>query len=488
MNGTTPTFSEPSENPTAFLGDRMAGCSGGLAPAAEAIWEPDGQQLVMLEGPDYQNLICAAVSKGQFDSIAANSAFNGLLARHSLLRSHYVRAPDGRLLAVTTHPTTADVPIIDLRALQAPEIRQAVLTIRDSLARLPRDCYRGPFVGCNAIRLSDELTLFLVAVHHSFADAISLNIMRRDLLVLYQSALLAVPPQLEAITVEYRDFIRERAQWLLSAHAVPHLDYWRAVLAGSRSLFRLPYDRREPPDTNYVRPDIAGGIPSAALTRLREIAATERTTLASLFSTLIVIVLARWSGNTDVSAWICHNGRSRKELFSVVGLFMDHWLMRINISSDAHFVEILQKVHQLLVTSTPHLRVTAQRLIPEILCLNVGEMHPAIIVNFMPYAKSSRVAISPESSTTQGSGAGLSKSSPFALIINFYEFSDHIRWHLVHSSHLFEESTIGRFSSTLATVAERVALDSNPLVTDLISENISKAETNSLHRECQDGR
>ncbi len=460
------TSRDITEVSTTFVADSVTVASASC-PEPAVIWQPDGHQVSMVDDRDCRSLTCAAIFRGRFDKEAVQEAFDALLRRHSLLRSYYARDRAGRLLVVTPAGVIAPVSVVDLRSLHAPECREAILRIADSLAGAAYDLNRGPLVACTVARLSDDITLFLVGAHRSLVDAASLNIIRHDLVVLYRAALLHCPPALEPITVEYRDFVRERTRWLSSEQATPDLDYWRRILARSRSLFRLPYDRKVPPMPNAVRSDVTGAISSEVLQRLRVIAAAERTTLAVVFSALLAIMLADWSGSADVAAWVCHLGRPRKEHFKVVGCFIDHWLLRLEVAPEAAFIDVLRQVRQLTLEAMPHLRVGVHRLVPELQQLNAGELHPAIVVNFMPYTKASGITMSEDLSLPQRSSTGLSKDSLIALIVNGFEFANHLGWHLVHSSHLFEESTIAGFSVALSTVAKRVALDPQQTVRDL---------------------
>ena len=309
---------------------------GPPCPAAPAVtldgatvWEPDVMQVSMLSDPDCRNVLCAVPILGRCDKATIESSLKALQARHSLLRSHYARAVDGSLVLVTPVYCDGVTDVVRLRETPVSGQASAVVSITDALTWMPFDPYVGPLFRCTAICLSDTLTLLMVAVHHSVADAFCIGIIRRDLLALLRLGSQSQTPALPPLPVEYREFVRARREWLRSPDSAVHCQYWREVLFDSRMLFRLPYDRKKGSTVDSQRPDMTGGVSDQTVAQLRAIAAAASTTLATVFYTVLIVVLSAWSGSRDVASWICHLGRTRRELLEVVGCFIDYWPLRI---------------------------------------------------------------------------------------------------------------------------------------------------------------
>jgi hypothetical protein len=429
---------------------------------SDVVWTPQGHQATMVDDPDCARLTCIAVSRDSYCQPSAQAAFNALLARHSLLRSHYARTPSGSLVVVTP---VQDFVQITMRDLTKHSIAQHPSLLQEcelNILQEPLAIYRQPPVRCTVIRLGDRLTLFLVMLHHSVADAISINIVRHDLPFLYRSALRRTSPPLPAPIMEFRDFVRERSRWLEGSDSRPHRDYWHSVFSDAHNLFQLPYDRKPIGGTPYLRPHVVGGVSSTVLIRLRALAAERRTTIAIIFYALVLVALARWSARPDAATWICHSGRFRREHYQVVGCFFDHWLLRLDLSSAKHFGEVLKRVHRLTLTALPHLRVPLHYVAADLRRTATGPLYPGVVINFMSFLKAAGVRVPGDSMPSGSPGYGLSRDSLLGLIVNFYESADRIHWRILHSSHLFEESTIVKFSNGLADLAARVA--SNPLL------------------------
>jgi hypothetical protein len=429
-------------------------------PETEAVWEPYGHQATMVEDPDVRNVLCPVRWQRAFDGSTARTAFDALLARHSILRTRYARGQDGRLLAVTEKRMSVPLSVTDLRHLPPQLLESALARTSTSFARRPFDLYRGPLVAFHAVRLTDGITFYVVCAHHSLCDAVSGELVSDELRALLAAAHSGSPASLPSVPMEYRDFARERSRWLESEEAGHHVEFWRAVLSRCGSVCRLPYDRRDPPEPDFLRPGVVGSLPEGTVERLRTLAAAAKTTMSVLFSALLAVVFSRWTGSTEVTTWICHVGRSRPEHYRIVGCFMNHWLLRVDLSDDPDFLEVLRRVHAYYFEAAPHLEVTLHRLLPEMSRSEVRSAYPAVIVNFMPFARHSRTIPSSSRPARQPPvSSGYSKSSPLAMDISCLESSHELAWSVEYSSHLFEDSTVERFSLSLAVVAESVSQD-----------------------------
>ncbi len=87
----------------------------------------------------------------------------------------------------------------------------------------------------------------------------------------------------------------------------------------------------------------------------------------------------------------------------------------------------------------------------------VCTLYPALIVNFMPFARHAGATSSSPPPARQSLSSGYSKSSPLAMDISCRESLDELAWVVEYSSHLFEDTTAQRFSLALTAIAESVA-------------------------------
>ncbi len=422
---------------------------------AEHVWVPDPRQAAILNDPDSRSLVFAILAPAPFEAADAQAALDALVSRHAMLRTHYCSDTEGHLLAVTARRESSAILVVDFRSFSLEAAQAAAVKETAALIWRKWDVFRGPLITSTAFRLSDAIAILAVVVHHSVSDATSLNIMRRELLMLYQARARRTELSLRPVLTEYRAYVGGQMAWLRSDGAVPHFRYWRTVLSGIHSLFRLPYDFGAIPDPHALPPAIVGRTESATLPKLRSWAALNGTTVSTAFSTILATTLALWSRKDDVAMWVCHLGRPpRSEAFQVVGCFVDYWLLRVFVSRTDSPTKALINVHNVVAGAAPHLGIPLHAIIPEIQRLPKDRVHPGILVNFMPFAKASGLRHTGDLPIPKRPGSGLSKNSPLGLVVNCSEFEQHLAWDIVFNGHLWEEETMRQFSTCLAEVAD----------------------------------
>jgi len=425
-------------------------------PGAEAVWLPADTQLYMAINPDTGNIDCSQGWPGLFDPAALDVAVEALLRRHSNLRTRYIKDDRYQLIAVTDRLAHTSIPLIDLRHLPARARETEALAAHASLVWQPFDLQSGPLFRFAVLRLTDDATVIVFSVHHSICDGISQRTLCTELTALYRAAVTAKPVQLEALPMEYRDFARHQREWLESAEAQPHVDFWRNVLGESHSLFWLPADRRSPVGDTRGLPDVCGEISGDVLTAVRDLAKREQCTTFAVATAAFMTVLAQWSGREDVATWICHVGRSHAGLYGLVGCFASFWLLRIDLPEDVTFVETLRRVQKAYLEALPHMEVTVRKIVPDI--ERTGPILPAIAFNYIPLigpsgaTEGSRKPAPAEVQPAVRPLGRFTEGSPLALVVTAAETEDTLKWTIRHSSYLFEEATIERFSAGFAKV------------------------------------
>ena len=181
----------------------------------------------MPETPVYNEAVSLRLS-GRLDAGRLNRALDQLVDRHDALRCVVEPGPDGPVARVRAR---LPVPMreIDMRELDGPHReRQAAVTVR-RLATEPLDLTTGPLRAALVWLATDEHLLLLV-LHHVVCDGWSLQVLVRDLTVLYRDGSADVLPPLPigALDVAGRQLDpveRDRlgACWRTTLEAVPRL-------------------------------------------------------------------------------------------------------------------------------------------------------------------------------------------------------------------------------------------------------------------------
>ncbi|MEU0032376.1 condensation domain-containing protein, partial [Streptomyces sp. NPDC006335] len=197
-----------------------------LSFAQQRLWFLD-----QLQPGSVEYVLTSPVHFGQAVDVAAlTTALGALLARHEVLRTRLVAGPDGVAHQVIDPPGPLALPLIDLSGAVEPGRIAEQLVMSDIAA--PFDLAAGPLVRACLIRLGEAGHVLVLTMHHVVFDDWSAQVLRRDLLALYEAFRVGAPDPLPALAVQYADFAVWQRSWLSGEVLERQLGYWRERLAG----------------------------------------------------------------------------------------------------------------------------------------------------------------------------------------------------------------------------------------------------------------
>ena len=96
------------------------------------------------------------------------------------------------------------------------------------------------------VRLGDGEYALLLTMHHIASDGWSMEILWRELDVLYEATLSGQPSPLPELSIQYSDFACWQQSWLSGEVIAAEVAHWRERLAGATQILNLPTDRPRP--------------------------------------------------------------------------------------------------------------------------------------------------------------------------------------------------------------------------------------------------
>jgi hypothetical protein len=235
-------------------------------------------------------------------------------------------------------PGQLEVPLIDLSLLPSPlrEKELGRLAVEDAVR--PIDLAR-PMLRVRLVRLDDADHTLLFNLGHLVCDGWSIGILRSELATLYDAFVAGGSSPLPELPVQFADFAAWQHRIAGSEAVAGQLEYWGKRLAG------LPPPRVLPGDW---RPDRQGGTEQAACrlspldtARIRGLARAQASSTPMVVLTAFGMLLAAYTGETDLVIEGKVLGRMRPELTSLVGFFMSTVPHRLDLSGRPGFAEAL---------------------------------------------------------------------------------------------------------------------------------------------------
>jgi hypothetical protein len=175
---------------------------------------------------------------GELDIDAVRTAFEGLLQRHSVLRTTYAQEGGDSWQQVHAHMALPLASSICASPAATREV--AIAQALTEQAQAPFDLVNGPVLRVAVLRLAEQQHLLLVTLHHIVADHWSFGILLREFVALYDAAVRRAPASLPAPGLAYLDFAVWQRQWLAAGQMQRQLDYWQRTLGDDHRLSRLP--------------------------------------------------------------------------------------------------------------------------------------------------------------------------------------------------------------------------------------------------------
>jgi non-ribosomal peptide synthetase component F len=206
----------------------------------------------------------------------------------------------------------------------------------------------------------------------------------------------------------------------------------------------------------------------AALTRkVQQVARQERATLFSVSLAAFAVLLARWSGQLDMVVGVPVAGRRRPEVEGLIGCFVNTLALRIDVSGDPAFTDVLRQVRGAVLRALTHqdlpFELLVERMNPE---RSLGR-NPLVQVMF-------QVDSIPRGPSARSAGLGQerllwgeSESSHFDLSVRMVPAEGGLQGKLVYATDLFDRDTIERTAAYYLRLLEKVSDDPRTRVSAL---------------------
>jgi len=382
--------------------------------------------------------------KGALDVAALRQALAEIVRRHDVLRTHFADV-DGQLRQLVT---LQDIPleVIDLARLPSAEKEQHTRSLVAAEAARPFDLERGPVMRTTLLRLGDQEHVLLLTSHHIVSDGWSAEILFRELSVLYDAFADGKPSPLTPLPIQYADFAAWQRKWLQGSVLEEQLAYWKKQLAGVDGVLALPTDHPRPAVQTF-----RGALNSLALPRTlsEQIAETSRQHGVTSFMTQLAafaVLLQRYTGQDDVVVGSPIAGRNRHEIEGLIGFFLNTLVLRLDLSGNPNFSELLMRVREVALEAYAHQELPFEKLVEELEPERTLSSSPLFQVMFSSH-RAARKDFSLRGLTLEHL-ATASNTSKFDLSLFVWEEADDKSGGSVctaeYNTDLFDEATIER--------------------------------------------
>jgi aspartate racemase len=391
---------------------------------------------------------------GRLNAEVLRDSVNEIVRRHEALRTSFA-APNGVPLQVIATTRAIDVPIIDLGHFAPDQRRGQALLIAERDARTTFDLVNGPLLRVTLLRLADDEHLMVVVMHHLVSEGgWSMGIFLRELGILYADFLSVHSPRLTDLPIQYADYVAWQRDRLQGEALDRHTHYWSAQLAGAPAMLDLPTDRPRPAIQSYDGRRQRLHISKVILDGLRALSRAEGATLFITLLAAFQTLLFRFTGQEDIVVGAPAAGRSRPEMEGLIGLFVNTLALRVDLSGDPTFRELIGRVREVSFQAFAHQEMPFEKLVEAVRPERALNRNPLFQVMFaLQNAIRHDLELPDIAVTSLELDTGCSQ---FDLTLHVWEREDGLYAALEYATALFEAWTIAGMLQCLHTLLEGV--------------------------------
>jgi amino acid adenylation domain-containing protein len=396
--------------------------------------------------------------KGPLDLQLLARALEGLVERHSILRTTY-RQIGGTPMQVIGAVEPVEINVVDLRGLPAEGQQSESQRILKDESRFRFDLIEGPVLRPTVIRLADDEHILMLNMHHIATDGYSRSALYRDLTVLYEAFGEGRPSPLEPLRIQYADYAVWQRRWLDEGVADAQLEYWKRKLERAPSRLDLPTDFPRPPVRSWVGDNTSVMLDTATRESLRGVARSGDATLFVALLGVFGALLARHSGQDDIVIGTPFAARNRTELESMVGYFINPLALRLDLSGDPTFNELVARAKDTTLEAFAHADVPYESVVrvtnPQ-RDLSQTPVFQAMMVLHNPAWQTERPKFEPQGirCVEISHEKGWSK---FDVLLGISERKTGLNTTWEYSTELFTPATVQRMTEHFRTLAESAA-------------------------------
>ena len=377
-------------------------------------------------------------------------AFCTIIERHSVLRTAYSEV-DGEPRQQIREHVDFTVARLDISELEESVRYRRIVDMWRAEVLNPIDLGLGMMLRVTVVKYDEETHVMMVTLHHICADNWTINVLMDELRQLCEAYLAGKEDPLPPLPVQYIDYVLWQKQWLEQGVLAQQIPYWKQKLAGIPEVHNLPLDRPRPKFQSYLGTQRYTRIGSALLASLNQLSQKQGTTLFMTMQAAFAVLLARYSGESDIVVGFPVANRLHAEVEPLIGFFVNSLILRSDLAGNPRFVDFLAQTKSNLLEAYAHPHLPFEIL--------VNELNPQRSMSYEAIAQVQLVFVNQSDAAGRYNGAGSNNaevrrygdmSPPFSkydlsLYFSVVDGGLSLTWE--YSTALFDQTTIDRMTS-----------------------------------------
>lgn len=300
------------------------------------------------------NMAGVHLFEGNLNSAALEYAFNRLIERHEILRTVFKEDEQGAIRQYILPAQHAGFTIRyeDLRKEKKQDELLKHLIKRSMLD--PFDLTSGLLLRAGIYQVANTSWVFTYTMHHIISDAWSMDILIKELLLLYNAHTKGKEASLPPLRIQYKDYATWQQEQLLCDALQVHRNYWLKQFEGELPVLALPGDRIRPAVKTYSGGTISRTIPAKLGKALQSLCQASGGTLFMGLLAAVNTLLYRYTQQEDCIIGTSIASRDHADLEDQIGFYVNLLALRVRFKGKDSFLDLLNTVKQATLGAYEH--------------------------------------------------------------------------------------------------------------------------------------
>ena len=415
-------------------------------------------------GNPLYNVPCAIHLTGDLKQEALERSLNEIIRRHEILRTRFTTS-NGQPVQVIAPALNIPLPVTELGRLPEPERSAKAERLAAEEAKRSFNLGAGPLLRANLLRLAANEHVLLLNIHHIASDETSREIIVRELVALYDAFSLGKPSPLQELKTQYADYAVWQRGWLKNGTLEKETAYWRERLQGAPAVLELPTDHSRPAVQSFRGSNQTLDLDPGVSEALKALSHREGATLFMTLLAAFQALLSRYTGQDDIVVGSPFTNRQRSEIEGLIGFFVNTVPLRVDLSHDPSFRQLLHRVKETALAAYDHRELPLEKL--------VEELRPERNLSYNPLFQVLFAVQNTASVVEQVAGLTLhlrdvdTGTAKFDLTCTLLPKDSGLSTSFEYNTDLFEAPTIRRMMDSFHSILEAVARDPEQPISQL---------------------
>ena len=383
---------------------------------------------------------------GNVDEKRLADAYQKLVNRHEALRTGFGEK-NGELIQ-----RIYDYAAAELVTIHAEE--SSVSREYESFVR-PFNLDTAPLMRLQLVK-TDAVNYLFLDMHHIISDGMSMMIVMEELIKLYNGE------RLEELRIQYKDY----SEWLSKRDISKQKEYWINKFKDNIPVLDMPLDYKRPAKQSFKGRAVTRRLGSKLTEEIRTLAGKTKTTEYMVVLSGLMIMLSKYSRQSDISVGTVISGRTNKEAEKIIGMFVNTLVMRAEPKENMTYKDFLLQVKEAALGAYENQEYPFEELVKAVCVKRDLSRNPLFDVMFafqnneLFKSKMDDVEISARNDFD-------SNIAKFDLVFNMDRIDGEYELYLEYCIDLFKEDTIIRLYEHFRQVLMAIAEESECSLSDI---------------------